>query len=365
MNAISLLMLIGGLLLLVFGAEVLVRGASATATRLKVSPLVIGMTVVAYGTSAPELSVSVRAALEGNSGIAVGNVVGSNTFNALFILGLSAVILPLTVQSRILRLDIPVMIGVSALFMLLTLNNRIGPIEGIGLLLGLFAFTALNFFLGRREKQQPGETVLASVSRVTPLWRSVIYILVGLIVLVAGARFFVDGAVWLAEWVGIGEIAVGLIIVAAGTSMPEVVTSVVAAVRGQSDIAIGNVVGSNIFNLLGVMGITSLVAPSGVDVPQSILHFDLPVMLAAAVIVLPLAFTGGKISRREGGLLLGYMLAYSAYILLRASDHDSLRPYSIVMVVFVVPLTVIAIVSMVVRELVSRKARSSGESGGS
>jgi cation:H+ antiporter len=355
---ISLLGFLFGLALLVFGAEVLVRGASAAAKALKVPALVIGLTVVAYGTSAPELAVSLRAALAGNSNIAVGNVVGSNIFNVLFILGLSAMVTPLAVKSRLIRLDIPVMIGVSFLLLLLALDRSVGRVEGAGLLLGLVAYTALTFSLGRREEKSRTETTIASESQ-QPLWRSVAYILIGLLALSVGARLLVDGAVWLADWVGVSQAVIGLVIVAAGTSIPEVVTSIIAAIRGERDIAVGNVVGSNIFNILGVLGISSVAAPEGVTIPLSIRQFDLPVLLATAVVCLPIAFTGGRISRWEGTLLLGYFAAYITYLFLKAVEHDALSPFSATMLSFVLPLTTIALSLTVVRHFASSHRRKS------
>jgi len=350
---ISLIALVGGLALLLLGAELLVRGATGAARRLRIPALVIGLTVVAYGTSAPEMAVSLRAALAGNSAIAVGNVVGSNLFNILMILGLSALITPLAVKSRLIRLDIPVMIGLSALLLLLALTRGVGRIEGIGLLLGLVIYTVLTFRLGRQEVGPSTATPVPEPQR--PLWRSLGFILIGLVALSVGARYFVDGAVWLADSIGISEVVIGLVIVAAGTSMPEVVTSVVAAARGERDIAVGNVVGSNIFNILGVMGVSGIVAPAGVAIPDSIRQFDLPIMLAAAVICLPIAFTGGKISRWEGALLLGYFASYVTYIILRAADHDAVEPFGWVMAGIVMPLTGITLALLVGRSIISHR----------
>jgi len=353
------LMILLGLVSLVAGAELLVRGASQLARAAGLPSLVIGLTVVAYGTSAPELAVSVGAGLAGQSDIALGNVVGSNTFNVLFILGLSAMIAPLAVSSQLVRLDVPVMIGVSALAWVLAADGVVSRWEGVLLVCCLVAYTALLLRLGKRNEQ--GRAPRPVPDKPAPprrrgLLGSALLIAAGLVLLVLGAHWLVRGAVGLARLLGVGDMLIGLTIVAAGTSLPEAATSVVASLRRQRDIALGNVVGSNIFNILGVLGGASLVSPRGMGVPDAALHLDVPVMTAVALACLPVFFTGGRISRWEGAVFLGYYAAYVAYLALSASRHAALPAFSAAMWFLVLPGTVLGVGISVFRALRLRKA---------
>ncbi|MDX1420697.1 MAG: calcium/sodium antiporter [Rubricoccaceae bacterium] len=339
-----------GLAFLLLGAEALVRGASRLAALLGLSPLIIGLTVVAFGTSAPELAVSVDAALSGQGGIAVGNVVGSNIVNVLFILGLAALIVPLTVDRQLIRLDVPLMIALSALVWLLSLDTRIGRTDGLLLVAGLLAYVGFLIWQGRREPEQ--DEALRGDERPTQrhwLWDAV-WVAGGLALLVLGSRWLVGSAVSFAQQLGVSEAVIGLTVVAAGTSMPEVVTSIVAAVRGQRDIAVGNVVGSNVFNLMGVLGVASLVGPGGIGVPASVVNFDLPVMGVVAFSCLPIFFTGGVISRAEGALFLAYYVGYTLYLILDATGHDALPQFSAALASFALPLTLLTLLLLATRE---------------
>jgi cation:H+ antiporter len=267
----TVLMFFIGLIALVIGAELLVRGASRLATTLGVSPLVVGLTVVAFGTGAPELAVSVNAALSGTTDIAIGNVVGSNIFNVLLILGISALITPLVVHSQIIRQEIPILIGSCLLLFVLASDTRIAFMESLLLLAILVAYTVFLIVQSRKETREIKEEY-AQENNKTSKWDASIYIqvlliLVGLVLLVQGSEWFVDSAVTFARFMGVSDIVIGLTIVAAGTSMPEVATSVMAAIKGERDIAVGNVVGSNTFNILGCVGVTGLFAPEGLIVP--------------------------------------------------------------------------------------------------
>lgn len=339
-----LVWLIAGLVLLVVGAEALVRGASRLAVSAGISPLVVGLTVVAFGTSSPELAVSVEAALSGNSGIAVGNVIGSNIFNVLFILGLSALIVPLAVSAQLVRLDVPLMIVLSVLVLLMALDDRLGWIDGALLLIGLVAYVTFLIREGRVEDAPTDIDAAGGFLSTRP--GCVMLIVVGLVLLVLGSSWLVDSAVEIAARLGVSDLVVGLTIVAAGTSMPEVVTSVIAAIRGERDIAVGNVVGSNIFNIMGVLGIASVVAPEGIPVADAVIGFDLPVMIAVALACLPIFFIGGSIGRWKGSLLLAYYVAYTAYLIMAATDHDALGRFSTVMVYFVLPITALTLVAV-------------------
>lgn len=339
-----------GLLLLILGAELLVRGAAALAARLGISSLVIGLTVVAFGTSAPELAVSVQAGIANKADIAMGNVIGSNIFNILFILGLSALITPLTVARQLVRVDVPVMIGVSLVLIGLALDGNVSRLDGGLLFAGIVVYTGMLLRMGRRTGNVVSDNHSANADRkLNYLPIQIALIVAGLVALVLGARWLVEGAVALAQALGVSEAVIALTIVAAGTSLPEVATSVVAALRGERDIAVGNVVGSNIFNILSIIGLAALVTPGGLEVSAAMLHFDLPVMLAVAVACLPVFFVGYQITRWRGALFLGYYVAYTAYLILAATHHDALPMYSAVMIGFVVPLTAVTLVVLMWR----------------
>jgi len=339
-NAMTVVLFVAGLGLLVLGAEWLVKGASRLAAALGISPLVIGLTVVAYGTSAPEMAVSVKSAWAGQPDLALGNVVGSNIFNVLFILGASAIITPLVVSSQLIRLDVPIMIGVSALTLLLAADGSVGRLDGTILFALAVAYTVFQIRQSRKEsaavRQEYGREFGPSRSATAT---NLAFIAAGLVLLVLGSRWLVNGAVAFAQTLGVSELVIGLTIVAAGTSLPEVATSILAAFRGERDIAVGNVVGSNIFNLLAVLGLAGLVAPGGLPAPAALLRFDLPVMVAVALACLPIFASGALIARWEGALFLFYYAAYTAYLVLAAQQHDALPAFSAVMEAFVLPLT--------------------------
>ena len=342
-----ILKIIFGLVLLIAGGEMLVRGASRLAAAMKISPLVIGLTVVAFGTSTPELAVSVQSALAGNADIALGNVVGSNIFNVLFILGLSALIVPLVVSSRLIRWDVPLMIVASVLLLLLGLDGRIGRLDGLLLFSGLLAYTVWCVRQSRREnsevKAEFAQEMPVPASGTKALLVQIGFILGGLILLGLGSRWLVGGSVFVATRLGVSELIIGLTIIAAGTSLPEVVTSIMAAWRGERDIAVGNVVGSNLFNILCVLGLTSAIAPSGVAISPAALRFDIPIMIAVAVGCLPIFFTGNVIARWEGGLFFAYYIAYTTYLVLAITQATITRTFGTIMIAFVIPLTAITL----------------------
>ena len=359
----AILLFIAGVAFLVVGAEALVRGSSRLAAAVGISPLVIGLTVVAFGTSSPELAVSIKAALSDQAGIAMGNVIGSNIFNVLLILGISAVIVPLVVSVQLVQIDVPLMIALSFLVLIFSLDGSITRAEGLALVAGLVGYVCFLIRKSRRESVNAKEEFAKEFGikeREKHSWsKNMALIIGGLALLVIGSRWLVDGAVSFARYLGISELVVGLTIVAAGTSLPEVVTSIIAAARGERDIAVGNVVGSNIFNIMGVLGFASIFAPAGVEVLPAAARFDIPVMIAVAFACLPIFFTGGVISRREGALLLGYYAAYTLYLLLAASQHDALPGFSAVMLYFVIPLTAVTLIVVTLRELRGKnKSRS-------
>ncbi|HMR64244.1 MAG TPA: calcium/sodium antiporter [Anaerolineae bacterium] len=348
MDIWTLVLFVIGLGLLVIGAEALVRGASRLAAAVGVSPLVIGLTVVAYGTSAPELAVSVQSAYAGQADIALGNVVGSNIFNVLFILGAAALITPLIVHGQLIRRDVPLMIGVSILLLLMGVDGRIGRIDGILLFSGVVIYTIWSIIQSRRESRAVQAEFAQEFGASPPQGPKAVvtqlgYIAAGLVMLVLGSNWLVDGAVALAQAFGVSQLVVGLTIVAAGTSLPEVATSIVASFRGERDIAVGNVVGSNIFNILSVLGLAAAVSPSGITVAPAAVSFDIPVMLAVAVVCLPIFFTGGMIARWEGLLFLGYYTAYTVYLVLSATGSEALPEFRTIMIFGVIPLTMLSL----------------------
>ena len=351
---VAILLLIAGGGLLLVGAEALVRGASKLAALLGISPLIIGLTIVAYGTSAPEMAVSVQSSLAGQGDIALGNVIGSNIFNVLVILGLSSLVAPLPVAQQLIKLDVPIMVGISALLLFFSFDHLLQPSDGVILFIGGIVYTLFLIYQSRKEtnaevqSEYDREYGPATVGRTA--WVINLALMgVGLVALVGGSRMFVSGAVSIAQALGVSQLVIGLTIVAAGTSLPELATSAVATFRGERDIAVGNVVGSNIFNILSVLGVTAVASGVGISIPNSVLYFDLPVMVAVALACLPIFLTGNVISRWEGVLFSGYYVAYVAYLILRAADHDQLGLFSQVMLLFVIPLTVVTLALVVLK----------------
>lgn len=357
MDLVVLLLFIAGLVLLVLGAELLVRGASRLATAVGISPLIVGLTIVAFGTSAPEMAVSVKSSLSGDADIALGNVVGSNIFNVLLILGVSAIITPLVVAQKLVRFDVPLLIGVSILTWLLALDGRIGRWEGALLFAGIIGYTALAVIQGRRESAAVAAEYAAEFAAAparAPKAINIGLILVGLVMLVIGSDWLVDGAVAMARAFGVSELVIGLTIVAAGTSLPEVATSVMASIKGERDIAVGNVIGSNLFNLMAVLGLAALVSPDGVAVADSALRFDIPVMVAVAAACLPILFTGYLIARWEGWLFLLYYIAYTTLLILGATGSSAHLTLGNALLYFALPLTTLALAVGVVRHFRQR-----------
>jgi len=361
-----------GFVLLVAGAEIMVRGAAELASRFGIPPVVIGLTVVAFGTSAPELAVAIQSALSDQADIALGNVIGSNILNILLILGLAALITPLIVGSRIVRADIPILIGVSLLLFLFALDGQISLIEGALLFAGSLIYTVYAIHSARRESNTSdldsvnGDDINSDaivdnvdVSKKRNPALSLLLVLIGLAMLVLGADFLVTGAVAIARWLGVSELLIGLTVISIGTSLPEIATTVVAAFRGLRDMAVGNVVGSCLFNIMVVTGAAAVFAPTGLRVDPALVQFDLPVMLAATVACLPIFATGHLIARWEGGLFLLYYIAYTAYLIMSSHSQESIELMRIAMLSFVTPLTFITLCLLWLRDI--RKKRLSNE----
>jgi len=348
---IDAVLLVGGFVVLVLGAELLIRGSSRLAAAAGMPSLIIGLTVVAFGTSAPELAVSVGSTFGGSPDIALGNVVGSNIFNVLLILGVSALIAPLAVSVQLVRFDVPALIGISLLVWLMALDLVIGRLEGavLGLMLALYIDVQIR--VGRRANGREVPAAPAA-SGAGALVANALLIVAGLVLLVAGARWLLDGATGIARAAGVSELVIGLTIVAAGTSLPELATSVLAALRGERDIAVGNVIGSCIFNLLAVLGFTAALSPGGIRVAGAALAFDIPVMAAVALACLPVFFRRQLIARWEGGVFVLYYVAYTLYLVLAATAHERLHDYREAMLGFVLPLTVLTVVLILWRSWV-------------
>ena len=311
----SFFYLISGLILLYFGAEGLVRGSSSLAFRLGLTRLVIGLTIVAFGTSMPEMVVSIRAAWTRQGDIALGNVIGSNICNIALVLGLSSLIRPLRVHAQVIRIQIPVMIVVSFLLWIVLINRELTRLEGTCFLLGIIVYVSYSLYLARKESH---ETIMdnwpvSTRDSTKGGWLDGIFIVMGLVLLVAGARLFVSGAVLLAKTLQLSEAVIGLTVVALGTSLPELAASIVASFRKEGDIAIGNVVGSNIFNILAILGISSMVRPIGMG---GIHRTDIFIMILMAILLLPLAWSGFIIKRWEGAILLLFYFCYVFYLFL-------------------------------------------------
>jgi len=312
---ITTLEILGGFVLLLFGAEFLVRGAVALARRLDVSPMVIGMTIVAYGTTAPELVVSVEAALGGVPGIAVGNVVGSNIANILLILGAASLVHPILCTPRVLFRDSSVMLGAAFLFVGLALTGTISRTQGIVMIAAIVCYSLYTYWAERRRGQT--KDILEKEAEEfsegpRSVWLALLAVIGGIVSVVVGARILISGALTAARYFGVGDEVIGLTLVAVGTSLPELATAMVAAWRRHTDVAIGNVIGANIYNVLAIMGVVSIISP--LEIPEQIGRFDIWFMLAVtlALLVAVVAFKG--VTRGVGGVFLG---AYALYLMLQ------------------------------------------------
>ncbi len=350
----TIFLFVGGLAVLVIGAEVMVRGASRLAFILGISPLVIGLTIVAFGTSSPEVAVSVQSALAGQADISIGNVIGSNIFNVLFILGIASMIRQITIAGQLIRLDTPIMVGVSLLtYLLAAMDGSLSRLDGailFGLLIAYIIFSLVKSKEEGKDVQDEygKEYAVKEPKSGKSITKNLLLVGAGLAMLVLGSNWLVEAAVTFATMLGVSELVIGLTIIAAGTSLPEVATSIVAAIKGEGDISAGNVIGSNIFNLLGVLGLAALVAPESLAVSRQVLTFDLPVAVFAALVTIPVFFVDNNLSRFEGFLFFTYFVAYNAYVVLRAMDNPSLGMFDTFLMAYV-PLTFFLLVVLAVR----------------
>lgn len=340
----------GGLAVLTFGADWLVKGASRLALALGIAPLVVGLTIVAFGTSAPELAVSITSAYAGSSAIAVANAVGSNIFNVLLILGMSALVMPLVVHQQLIRMDVPIMIGVSILLYSLALDGVLGLWDSALLASLIIAYTGFLIIESRRKTSaaiaaqyaEGAEEVTGGEKGTLPT--DLFFIVAGLAMLVVGSKFFVGGAIEFARMLGVSEVIIGLTIVAAGTSLPELATSVVAAYKGERDIAIGNIVGSNIFNICSVLGFSGLVSLGTLTVAPEMLSIDIPLMIGVALLCLPLFRTGYMLTRANGAVFVGAYVLYVLFLILKEQQSPLLGDFTAVAAGLLLPALIIGTV---------------------
>ncbi|MCK5717399.1 MAG: calcium/sodium antiporter [Thiomargarita sp.] len=350
MDVTTLVFFAFGFVLLTVGADKLVDGSAALAEHLGISRLVVGLTIVAFGTSAPELAVNLQAAFLDKPDLALGNVVGSNILNILLVLGVAAIIIPLSVHKRVIKLEIPIMIAVSFLLFFLAFDGMLTHVDGIILTCGIVFYTLFTI-KGSREEQNANKE-----GGNFHLYKQIGLILVGLVLLVLGSKWLVDGAIMIAHYYGISELIIGLTIVSIGTSLPELATVIIGSMKGEKDLVIGNVVGSNLFNILLVLGITSMISP--LEVPAMAITFDIPIMIAVAMLCLPILFTDYLIDRWEGGLFVAYYVAYTLFLFFTATEHAWLSGYTDIMMWFVLPFTVFTLIVSVLWQAVTDTDKS-------
>jgi cation:H+ antiporter len=356
--ALTIIFFIGGLVILILGADLLLRGATRLAAAFGISPLAIGLTIVAIGTASPEIAVSLQAAISGQGDLTLGNVLGSNIFNILFILGITAIVAPIVIAEQLIRMDAPIMLAASLLVLALALDGNLGLLDSLILLFCLIAYTIFALRQSRAESKKVQNEYAEEFAQKEPRTTkntsiNILLILLGLGLLAIGSRWLVDSAVAIARALRVSELIIGLTIVAVGTSLPEVTTSVIAALKKESDIAVGNAVGSNIFNLLGVLGSGALLSPGGIPVAGHILRFDYLVMIFVAMVSLPIFYIDNRISRLEGFLLLAYYVSYMAYIVMRAGNSPALPGITWFLAAFV-PVSFIALVVFAIRSARSK-----------
>jgi len=359
-DLVSAVQVLGGLVLLVAGGEILVRGASALAVDVGISPLVVGLTVVSVATSAPELAVTTSAVFTGESDLALGNIVGSNIANILLILGISAVVVPLAVRRQLVRIDVPFLIAFGVLLVLLAADGDIGTVDGLILLAVWIGHTVLSVWLSKRG-DIPAEAVEEEPPNVSaPV--ALLLVVLGVGLLVGGSNLLVTGAVAIASALGISSLVIGLTVVAIGTSLPELVASLAAVRKGETDLAVGNAIGSCLANIGLVLGLPALITPGGLPVPGAAVSVDLPLMVAASVALLPVVYTGGRIARREGVLFVLLYAAYTVYLVLDASGREGEGGFSLMMVALVLPLVGATLLVLAGRERLHRLRRRRRES---
>lgn len=340
-----------GLVALIGGAEILVRCVSKLAIISGIPKLIIGLTVVAFGTSAPELAVSIQAGIDGQTDLMLGNIVGSNITNTLLILGISALFIPLKVNKNLIKWDVPIMIAITIFVYLLALNGSITFIECLILSAILVVYL---IYLARRKgggNPEPSEEVNREFSAIS---LNLIGTIAGFAALILGARWLIGSALIFAEMAGVSELTIGLTVVAIGTSLPEIVISLAAALKGERDIAVGSVIGSNILNFLAVLGVSGLFIPGAIPVQDVLVSFDLIVLIGASLLCVPIFYTGHKIVRWEGVLFLFFYFSYIFYLYLSSTEHDFLSVFTNFTLYFIIPVVAITVLLLSAIELKKR-----------
>ena len=357
MNPLDIVLFLIGLVLLVVGAEGLVRGATRLGRLAGLSPLVVGLTIVSFATTAPEASVSIVASAQGRSGLAVGNVLGSNIFNILVVAGAAATIIAIPVTNITIRKDLPMLIIGTGVVYLFALDKSIVAWEGAILLIALAGFITFSVMQSRRTSRATREAMVERTRRAAliEMGGGLVLAGVGATLLILGSRLFVDSASGIASALGVSELIIGLTIVSMGTSAPELTTSIVAALRKQPELAIGNAVGASVINMLGVIGGSALIAGGGLSVPEDSIRLDFPIALSVGLVVLSIAILGGKAGRRDGIFMLGFYALYLTALIAISFSASLLTPASIVALGFVLPASVIAAAFLVIR---SRRSKT-------
>lgn len=345
-----LLKLLLSLVFLIIAAEVMLKGSLGLANALNVSPLVIGLTVVAFGTSAPELAINISSLAAGHGDIAIGNVIGSNIFNVLFILGITTLFYPLRVTQKVIRVDIPIMIFLYVLVWLMSLNGFLSFWEGVFFVSGLVFYILFSIRSAKKEAKSIRKEYAKEFSSAKTMSKikSVVFISLGVLGLALASKFFVGSATELAILMNLSELIIGLTVVACGSAAPEVVISITAARKGESDIAVGNIIGSCIFNILCVLGFTVLLFPNQ-EITRAAINFDIPIMVVSSVLCIPLFMTDMKVSRWEGAVLVLSFVSYISWITLDSTDHDAAEPFGKFVMFFLVPIMASAVLFTFVR----------------
>lgn len=347
----TILWFIVGLVALIGGAELLVRSASRLAVTAGISKLVIGLTVVAFGTSAPELAVSIQAGVSGQTDIMIGNIVGSNLTNILLILGLSALIIPLKVHKTLIKIDLPFLIAITILVYVLGLNGFFTVWECLLLAVILMIYL---FYLFRQKGDVDIPLAEDESKKKHSIPKDLLLLVLGFIGLILGARWIVSSAIIFAEMAGVSELVIGLTVVAIGTSLPEIVISLLAAFKGEKDIAVGNIIGSNILNFLAVLGVSGMFIPEAIPIQQSLIDVDLILLIGATILCFPIFFTGRRIVRWEGAIFLILYIAYLLYQFLIASDHEILEVFIALMLYFAFPMILLLVSTAFIAETKKR-----------
>tara|TARA_R110000868_G_scaffold383578_2_gene650594 strand:- start:10189 stop:11274 length:1086 start_codon:yes stop_codon:yes gene_type:complete len=358
----TVLLFIGGLVSLIGGAELFLKAVDHFGLKWGVSPVIMGLTVVAFATGAPELAISIKAASSGSADLVLGNIIGSNIANILLILGITSLIAPINITRRIIRIDVPIVIGASLLLFILAFDGVLSSFDGIILISGLVAYSIFTYFQIRKGKEDETD-VFEFAESVDDLAKgsffyikNISFLLVGLALIVLGSNWMVDSAVTIARLFGLSELVIGLTIISIGTSLPEVATSLSAARKGNADIAVANVMGSNLYNILLTLGLTLIIAPNFLDVSQKAIDFDLPFMLAVSIVCIPIFVAGFNLTRMDGFLFLFYYFSYLVYLTFDAIESSFIQQIESIFIWVVIPATIIY---MIWRMIVYRSAAKS------